>query len=279
MPVLNRTRGRAHRRKGHSTIFTVAQSKGGVGKTATAVEFVRHLSQDGERDVLLIDTDQQGNATARAGLSRQTPVLGTTADVIAGRLSARKTSDDPNATGVAEPSPTMPGVWVLAGTHGLTQVEMLPGTDRRLMDHLEELRGEWDDIVIDTPPNLGPLTQSALAAADCIIAPVDCGTEAYEQLPRLSAVIEHQVCALRPGRRIDWIVPTRFHRGARLDREVVELLQERYPGRVTHTVREAVAVRDAYTARLPIGLYDPRHKVTADYTAAFRTILEGAHHA
>lgn len=279
MPALTRSRRPRKRPKGDPTVFTVAQSKGGVGKTATAVELVRHLAQDGTRDVLLIDTDQQGNATARAGLSRSVEVLGTTADVIAGQATAHKASEDEDATGVAEPSPTMPGVWVLAGTHGLTQVEMLPTTPRRLMEHLPTVRGEWDDIVIDTPPNLGPLTQSALAAADCIIAPVDCGTEAYEQLPRLAGVIEHQVGDLRAGRRIDWIVPTRFHRGARLDREVVELLEERYPGIVTHTVREAVAVRDAYTARLPIGLYDPRHKVTADYAAAFRTILEGDHHA
>lgn len=85
-----------------------------------------------------------------------------------------------------------------------------------------------------------------------------CEVEAYDQLARLTEVIEHRLARrVRPGLALRWIVPTRYEARRGLDREVVELLNENHPDLVTSPVREAVAVRDAYTAGMPVSVYDP----------------------
>lgn len=247
------------------TAYTVALSKGGSTKTTTAAELVAALAARGRR-VLALDLDQQGNLSTRLGVTGSTEVDATAADVLRG---------DATATHAAVPSPSVPGASVAVGTHDLAALDQLPEVTASLMHHLPEVAGDWDDIVMDTPPALGIVTLAALAAADVVVAAVACETEAYDQLDRLEAVIAERIARrLRPGQRVDWVVPTR-HDGRRLlDREMVLMLRERYPGRVTRPIREAVAARDAYTAGQPVSIYDPGSSIAQDYAAAMAPIID-----
>lgn len=128
--------------------------------------------------------------------------------------------------------------------------------------------------MIDTPPALGLVTLAALAAADVVIGPVECATEAYDQLQRLDEVIAQRIAPrMHPGQRLHWIVPTKYRHNRLIDREVVELLNEQYPGRVTSPIREAVAAKDAYTDGKPVSVYVPRSAIAEDYADALAPII------
>ena len=241
------------------TIYAVALSKGGSTKTTTAAELVAALARRGRR-VLAIDLDQQGNLTTRLGVTDDTEVSAVAADVLTAEATAPEAAID---------SPSVPGASILAGTHDLASLDQRPEVITALRDHLPEVAGEWDDVVIDTPPALGLVTLAALAAAD-----VACETEAYDQLDRLVEVIAQRIAPrMKPGQRVHWIVPTRYDSRRLLDRDVVDMLTEQHPGRVTAPVREAVAARDAYTSGMPVSVFAPGSGIAADYAAALAPII------
>lgn len=245
--------------------YAVALSKGGSAKTATAAELVASLARQGRR-VLAIDLDEQGNLTKRLGITDDTEIGGDAFDV----LTAAATAAD-----AAVPTPSVPGAWIIVGTHALADAAQHPEIITSLRDYLPQIVGEWDDIVIDTPPAIGLVTLAALAAADVVVAAVACKTETYDQLARLTSVLEQRIAPrMRPGQRVHWIVPTLYDRRRLLDREVAEALAEEFPGRVTHTVREAVAVADAYTAGMPVSIYAPSSDVARDYADALTPVIQ-----
>jgi chromosome partitioning protein len=246
------------------TVYTVALSKGGSSKTTTAAELVAALVAIGRR-VLAIDLDQQGNLTTRLGVTDDTEVSAVAADVLTGEASA---------TEAAVPCPSVPGASVLAGSHDLADLDHRPEVITSLRDHLPELGGEWDDVVIDTPPALGLVTLAALAAADVVVAPIECATEAYDQLGRLDEVIARRIAPrLRPGQRVHWIVPTKYRHRRLIDRDVVDVLTEQFPGRVTSPIRDAVAAKDAYTDGKPVSVYAPGSPIAEDYAHAIALII------
>lgn len=246
------------------TVYAVALPKGGSTKTTTAAEIAAALARRG-RSVLAIDLDQQGNLTARLGITDSTEVTAVAADVLTGEATAQD---------AALPAPSVPGVSVLAGTDDLAGLDQRPEVITALRDYLPELAGHWDDVVIDTPPGVGLVTLAALAAADVIVAAVSCKAEAYDGLERLVDVIAKRIAPrMKPGQQVHYIVPTIYHARRRLDREVVELLNEQHPGKVTTPIREAIAVGEAYLAGMPVSIYAPRAPITADYQQATDRII------
>lgn len=251
------------------TIYTVALPKGGTAKTATAAELVLALNRRGRR-VLVIDLDQQGNLSTRMGITRETVIDAGSAQVLTAEADAL------DAAVPAQTIKTEPVPGVLVGTHELANVEAAPPADLiiSLRDHLHTVAEVYDDVVIDTPPSATGLALAGLAAADVVIAPVSTATESYDQLARLEAIINERLAKrIRPGLKIDWIIPTRYDHRRTLDREIVELLHANHPGQVTGTVREAVTVKDAYTSGMTIGVYRPGAGVSEDYADAMTKIL------
>lgn len=245
------------------TVYAVALSKGGSTKTTTAAELALHLTRQGRR-VLAIDLDQQGDLTTRFGLTSEAEIDGDAADVMSGEMTAIE---------AACTVPSIEGLSVLVGTSKLSVVRDQPEAIVSLRDHLPEVQAHWDDVVIDTPPEMEVATIAALAAADSVIAAVTCAVEAYEKLDRMEEVLAVRVARrLRKGASVDWIVPTRFDKRRTLDNEVVALLKERFGSKVTAPIREAVVVKDSYTAGCPVGLYDESHPVSKDYTAALEQV-------
>ncbi|GAA1250283.1 ParA family protein [Janibacter melonis] len=246
-------------------IYTVALSKGGSTKTTTAAEIAAELARRGRR-VLAIDLDQQGNFSTRLGADDDTEVVAVASEVMTGDATVRE---------AAVPSPSVPGVDLLVGTYDLAGLDQRPEVVTALRDQLPQVAGEWDDVVIDTPPALGLVTLAALAAADVVVAAVACETEAYDQLRRLVSFIDERVARiLNPGQQVHWIVPTRYDSRRLLDRDVVEMLNKDHPGRVSSPIREAVAARDAYTSGQPVSVYAPGSGIAQDYAAALAPILD-----
>lgn len=245
------------------TVYTVALSKGGSTKTTTAAEIVAALTRTGRR-VLAIDLDHQGTLSQRLGITDDSEVAAVAAEVLTGEEDAH----------AATAAPSVPRAHVLPGTYELNTLENRPEVVTSLRDHLPQVAGEWDDVVIDTPPAQGVVTLAALAAADVVVAAVACEAEAYDQVPRLQELIAYRVAPrLRPGQRLHWIIPTRYDARRLHDRDVLENLREEHPGTVTTPVRETVTVRDSYLAGQPASVYAPDSPVAEDYAAALAGVI------
>lgn len=236
--------------------IAVVTPKGGAGKTTAAVELAIRLPGR----VLLIDTDQQGDASIRLGVE-----LGegaTTADVLTGRAEV---------TEAAVASPLLDHVDVLPGSHSLARLEHTPAALTALRDELPDLVGEgkrWDHVVIDTPSALGMATGSGLAAAAVIVAPVS-GPEAYKEAGRLETYIAE---AIRPrinkGAGIRWVVPIAWDARTVLHRNLLAAMIERWgTDQVTRPVRSTTTAKESYVAGRPVSLYAPSAPIVADFDA------------
>lgn len=248
------------------TTYTIALAKGGSTKTTTAAELAHALAARGRR-VLAIDLEQQGNLSSRLGVTGDTEVTAGAAEVL---LNPRIKVQD-----AAIEAPSVPGVQVLVGTDALEGAAQQAAIVSVLRARIPTW-GEWDDVVIDTPPAMGNLTLGALAAADVIVAPVPCEPESWEQLGRLERYITEVVQIMREDAHVAWVLPTKHNARRRLDRELIEALAEQYPGRVTPPVREATIVRESYLEGQPVSVYAPRAAVSEDYARALDAILDPA---
>src|SRR3990167_7427578 len=164
-----------------SLTIAVANQKGGVGKTATAVNLGASLALSGCR-VLVVDMDSQGSATSGLGLAR-TPGS-SSYEVLIGALSAASAIRPTSIEGLS----LIPATRDLAGA----EVELISSDDRhaRLRDQLEPIRSGFDYILIDCPPALGMLTLNALCAADAVVVPLQCEFYALEGLGALVETLE-----------------------------------------------------------------------------------------
>lgn len=231
------------------TIYAIANQKGGVGKTTTAVNVAACIAEAGY-ETLLVDVDPQGNATVGLGVERhEGPGL---YDVLTGSCAAGD---------VARPS-AVSGLSVLASTPDLAGATMeLPrvtGSERRLRDVLAPVRDQYAYILLDCPPSLGPLTVNALVAADRVIVPVQTEYFALEGLAGLLDTLSLIQRELNPRLTVAGMLLTMHDARTRLAQDVEREVREHFPDLVFDTViPRNVRLGEAPSHGIPVIHHDP----------------------
>jgi len=237
------------------TVYAIANQKGGVGKTTTAVNLAACVAEAGY-DALLVDVDPQSNATIALGLGKDSPL--TLYDVLVGdtSLSEIVLSTPIERLLVAPAGPDLAGATV--------ELPRMPGSETRLRDALEGVRGEYAFTLLDCPPSLGPLTVNALVAADRVIVPVQAEYFALEGLAGLLDTLSLIQRSLNPRLTVAGMVLTMYDGRTRLAQDVEREVREHFPELVFDTViPRNVRVGEAPSFGKPVIHHDP-HSTGAD---------------
>jgi len=213
-------------------VITVANQKGGVGKTTTAINLAYALALQGRR-VLLIDLDPQGNATSGLACSEE----------IRSALASGKTIYEALISGGAINDivhMVRPNLYLAGASADLVgaEIEMatMAGRERRLRAMLYNVRQEYNIVLIDTPPSLGLLTLNALVASDTVLVPMQCEYYALEGLSSLLSTIKRVKEQLRPALEIEGLVLTMFDSRNRLSHEIAREVRNHFAEKVFKSV-------------------------------------------
>jgi chromosome partitioning protein len=248
-------------------ILAIANQKGGVGKTTTAINLGAGLGAL-ERRVLLVDCDPQGNATRGLGGKASPPHL---YHVLSGEVTmadAIRPSGFPNLD-------LVPSQRDLVGI----EVELVgeSGWEQRLKGVLAEVAERYDTILVDCPPSLGHLTINALTAADGVLVPLQCEYFALEGISELLATVQRVQGSLNPGLQIAGILLTMYDDRTNLSKDVAEDIRSHFADKVYDTVvPRNIRLAEAPSHGLPIFQYDIKSRGADAYLAVAREFLRRA---
>lgn len=247
-------------------ILAIANQKGGVGKTTTAINLSASMASLGKK-ILLVDCDPQGNATSGLGISKST-IQTTVYDVLINNVDA-KYSLQMTPYGVT----VLPSSINLAGA----EVELVSqiARENKLRGALDKIRDDYDYILIDCPPSLGLLTVNALNAANSVIIPIQCEFYALEGVTQLLNTIEIVRSNLNPLLAIEGIIMTMFDSRTRLSRQVVEEVYSNFGGLLYETlIPRSVKLAESPSYGKPVLAYDKNSRSAEVYVNLAREVLE-----
>ncbi|MGE7546174.1 ParA family protein [Sporosarcina newyorkensis] len=248
-------------------IIAIANQKGGVGKTTTSVNLSACLAHIGKK-VLLIDSDPQGNATSGVGINK-----GDVQDCIYSILIDDVPVKDVILQTEIENLEIIPATISLAGA----EIELVSTISRevRMKHAIQDIKDQYDYIVIDCPPSLGLLTLNALTASDSIIIPVQCEYYALEGLSQLLSTVRLVQKHLNDSLYIDGVLLTMFDARTNLGIQVIEEVKKYFQDKVYRTIiPRNVRLSEAPSHGKPIIMYDSRSKGAEVYLELAKEVVE-----
>lgn len=253
-----------------SRVICIANRKGGVGKTTTAINLSASLGVAG-KDTLLLDCDPQGNATSGLGikLESDTPTL---YQALLGECELQE----------AIQKTSISRLDVLPANHDLigAEVELLgiENREHRLAELLSQARERYHYVLLDCPPSLGLLTVNALTAADSVLIPLQCEYYALEGLRSLLETVDLVRERLNPSLAIEGLLLTMFDPRNRLCHQVAEEVRRFFPQQVFQAViPRNVRLSESPSHGLPVVLYDPSCRGAQSYTELAQEITNSEH--
>ena len=238
-------------------ILSVANQKGGVGKTTTTVNLSAGLACRGKK-VLMIDADPQGNATSAVGVDKECEL--STYDVLVNEVDINEVIQPTNVNKLF----VCPSNINLAGAE--VQLVSMVSRELRLKEQLDKIKDEYDYILIDCPPSLGLITLNAFTASDSVLIPVQCEYFALEGLGQLMNTINIVKKHLNKSIYIEGAVLTMYDLRTNLANQVVREVKKYFENKVYKTViPRNVKLSAAPSYGMPIIMYDPKSKGAKAY--------------
>ena len=248
-------------------IISIANQKGGVGKTTTSINLSTILAKKG-RKVLMIDADPQGNASSGVGVGREDIEL-SIYDVLINDTEIPNVVKKTNVKNLS----LCPSNINLAGAE--VELVSMMSREQRLKEKLDEVKEDYDFIIIDCPPSLGLITLNAFTASDSVLIPVQCEYYALEGLGQLLNTINLVKKHLNKDIEIEGALLTMYDIRTNLSNQVVKEVKRYFNEKVYKTViPRNVKLSEAPSYGMPISMYDPRSKGAKSYEKFVKEFLK-----